>query len=305
MARALAVNSTFLGAAAAGIGIGNTSCGLASTVGIDWPSGSGVFAAMVGNDLTTDAEVVQITRSAGTLTLATGSFTKAHALGDPIVYLCDANDLNNFARLDAVSTFTAAPILPLGSTSSVSPRNPSNSNTGPYWPTATTFAAAAGGNQIWSISSVAMTVQRAMSVLGCFQLQGVNIGATLNLSLTTTPGILDISQATSTINLPQRAWTHIPAMYYIRDTYGYLTGGGSLTLNAYDDSFGLFNDVNGKHPAFGVWSDTGGGAGLGPGGAAVTLTTQWQHWLLWGSRIDTGSGAFGGWNTAPINPIGY
>lgn len=92
MARAAAVNSLFTGEVAAG---GITAPAVSHTMtmltGIDWPSGADDFAIQVGDDLEVDAEIVQVTRTAG---LLTGSFTLNHSAGDPIYYLADANDLN-------------------------------------------------------------------------------------------------------------------------------------------------------------------------------------------------------------------
>lgn len=115
MARATAVDSIFAGTLDAGVSIGGSSCVLASTTGIDWGTTS-TFAVQVGDDPLVDAELVHVTRSSDTLTLASPSttFTKAHSAGANVYLIVSAVDLNNKASLDAANTFTLAQLFPAG-----------------------------------------------------------------------------------------------------------------------------------------------------------------------------------------------
>lgn len=92
MTRATLVNSTFVGTLSADVAIGGLSATLSSTTGIDWPT-SGTFAVQVGANPDVDAELVQVTRSGATLTLAS-AFTKAHVAGARIYLLIAAEDVN-------------------------------------------------------------------------------------------------------------------------------------------------------------------------------------------------------------------
>lgn len=151
MARAAAVNSTFTGAVAAGgITAPAASHTMTDLTGIDWPSGAGVFAIQVGDDLEVDAEIVQVTRSAG---LLTGSFVLDHDAGDPIYYLADANDLNNKPSLDATNTFTPQQLFGDGSASAPAIANDGDTNTGLIFDAADQIGLVTGGTKRVTLST--------------------------------------------------------------------------------------------------------------------------------------------------------
>lgn len=94
MARASSVDSTWIGELSANVSIGGSTLTLASVVGTNWPSGTGIFGVQVGEDQDDDAELVQVTRSGSTLTLDASTLAKAHTAGVNIYYLTTAADIN-------------------------------------------------------------------------------------------------------------------------------------------------------------------------------------------------------------------
>lgn len=121
--------------------------------------------------------------------------------------------------------------------------------------------------------------------------QTQNIGATLNVSTSTTPSVWVVTQATCTVNLPQVIWSTFPIEFLIDDRLNLL---GTLTINAWNDGVFDFNDINGADGTYGAWTD-GFGFSVGPFGAAATLTDTGGLWRMTSSKNDTGSGASGGW----------
>ena len=109
MARATAVDSTWIGELSANVSIGGSSVVLTTTSGTNWPSGAGIFGVQVGEDPDTDAELCQVTRSGSTLTLDASTLTKAHTAGASIYYLTTAPDIN--AKQDSDSDLTAIAAL--------------------------------------------------------------------------------------------------------------------------------------------------------------------------------------------------
>lgn len=313
MARATSVDSTWTGELDSGVSIGGTSFVLDTTSGTNWPSGSGIFGVQVGEDPDDDAELLQVTRSGATLTLdaSTPTFTKNHSAGAPVYYLTTAPDINaksdtghTHAQSDVTNlttdlaaklplaggTMTAPILMANGSAGAPSVARSAQTNTGVFF-SGSQVSVSTAGTERFRVTAATIQMLLATLVNAPLQFGNANIGASLLMSGTTTPPFLTVTQASCVLILDQRTWSTGAGFYLIHDPLGVLT---DLTIYAFDDTTGIYNDINGADPTYGTWSDIST-TSTGPNGDAFVLTQAGGLWLLQGSRTDTGSGAAGGW----------
>jgi hypothetical protein len=316
VARAAAVDSIFAGTLNASVSIGGSSCVLASTTGIDWGTTS-TFAVQVGDDPLTDAELVHVTRSSSTLTLASPSttFTKAHSAGANVYLIVSAVDLNNKGSKDAANTwdlaqtFTGQTLLQNGTAANPAAPFTGDTDVGPFRVSSNTYGISTGGSERLRVNSGGILVTGSVTPTGALNNGLAPIGTTLNLSLGTTASELEVSDANCTINLPVVAWsrTNTP-VYIIKDPNQKLT---SCKIYPYDDTFGVFNSINENLTGEQIWSDINSGT-TGPDGIYADLTTTGAVWRLSVVEADPGvavgvggQAALGGWNLDKLTTGGF
>lgn len=203
--------------------------------------------------------------------------------------------------LGGTKTFSSPIVVPNGSASAPSVGFSSNTNLGIYRLSSNVMGVAGSGTEVMRFSSGSNISQVPFQANTGFWLASQNIGTTLNLSRSTTKGMLMVNNADCTINLPQIAWTFLPSVYYIYDPLGLLsTGFTGLTIHPYDDGVSVFNDINGADPVNGAWNDPGF-ITTAPYGNDAVLNDQFATYMLVINPSDTGSGAIGGWTIYKIS----
>lgn len=231
--------------------------------------------------------------------------TSVHGIADTSV-LVDATDVSSaISTHDGASTahasatnlvqaggdtMTGALIHPAGSAASPASQYV-DAGLGIYRNAANQLGFAAASALKMSVTSAGVAALAPLAIYAGLWQQTQNIGATLNVSSSTTPSVLIPTQASCTINMPQVTWTTFPIEFMVADILGVLS---ALTINAWNDGVFDFNDINGADATYGAWTD-GFGFSVGPFGAAASLTDAGSLWRMSSSKNDTGSGASGGW----------
>ncbi len=130
-----------------------------------------------------------------------------------------------------------------------------------------------------------------------------DIGATLNVTLGATPNVMVVTQASCTVNLPEVLWADTFSYeLFIVDPAGILTALNLVPKQG--GAFGTYNDLNGDDATNGAWYRSAPST-TGPFGQYGVLTTPGGLWRISNSKIDTGTGANGGWHSHPLGVIGY
>lgn len=214
----------------------------------------------IGTDPLTDAELVHVTRSSATLTLASPSttFTKAHDAGANVYLIVSAVDLNNKGSLDAAQTWAQAQTYqgqqlgPDGTLANPGWSFASDPDNGARRVTTNQWRLVAGGIDIATVSATGFTALQAFGINGPMKYpQRLMTAATYNFAAAGENTMQIVANATgTTINLPQI--TGSMAHYYlISDEYGYLGAGGDVTLVPWDDGYAFTNydTINGVNSA--------------------------------------------------------
>lgn len=270
------------------------------------PSGTGAFALLITEGTFADSELVEVTRTGTTCTLSGMTFAKAHNAGAVTKYLLSNLDFANFGKLDATNTWALAQTFSAQSTFSAGILNslgtaalPSYSFTsgrtgdGMYSAAAGSVGISASGAQRARVTAAGLAVTGSISASGPFISNLVGSTATLNLSLSATPNVIEITVANPVFNLPAISWGQLTTpVYFIRDSSRILA---TLTLNAADDGLGAFNSINEADLVKGAWNDSSIPA-TGPGGAGAVATGAGCDWMLTKALTNPGiAGAYGGW----------
>lgn len=128
------------------------------------------------------------------------------------------------------------------------------------------------------------------------------------MSVTTTPQILEVTQAPCTINLTnQGAFAQTSGRsYIIHDPARLLAGGTPLTINPFALAGTGFDTINEADGVQGAWNDLDTPA-VGPGGAGAVCATTGGVWLLLPAYRDpaVANGGLGGWDLQLIAAGAY
>lgn len=209
---------------------------------------------------------------------------------------------------DEVNTFTQNQRIPDGAVGTPSLTHTSQTTTGLYFPTTNQVALTNNGTQRFRTTTAGAFVTGSLTVSGPLTLGTTGIGATLNMSVTTTPQVLEVTQAPCTINLTNQGAFGLTSgrFYIIQDTARLLAGGTPLTINPFSFSGLGFDTINEADGAQGVWNDLDTPA-TGPGGAGAVCATTGGTWLLTPAYLDpaVAGGGLGGWDLQLIAAGAY